>query len=103
VDANVLIYERIKEELRNGNSPQAAIYAGFDRAFTTIFDSHITNLLAAVMLFGIGSGPVKGFAVTLTIGIITSLFTAVTCTRMMVNWIYGEKRGVKLWIGWGSR
>ena len=98
VDANVLIYERIKEELRNGNSPQAAIYAGFDRAFATIFDSHITNLLAAIMLFGIGSGPVKGFAVTLTIGIITSLFTAVTCTRMMVNWIYGERRGVKLWI-----
>ncbi len=98
VDANVLIYERIKEELRNGNSPQAAIYAGFDRAFATIFDSHITNLLAAIMLFGIGSGPVKGFAVTLTIGIITSLFTAVTCTRMMVNWIYGERRAVKLWI-----
>ncbi|MDD5036148.1 MAG: protein translocase subunit SecD [Methylococcaceae bacterium] len=98
VDANVLIYERIKEELRNGVSPQAAIYAGFDRAFATIFDSHITNLLAAIMLFGIGSGPVKGFAVTLTIGIITSLFTAVTCTRMMVNWVYGEKRGVKLWI-----
>jgi len=98
VDANVLIYERIKEELHNGNSPQAAIYAGFDRAFATIFDSHITNLLAAIMLFGIGSGPVKGFAVTLTIGIISSLFTAVTCTRMMVNWAYGEKRGVKLWI-----
>ena len=98
VDANVLIYERIKEELRNGNSPQAAIYAGFDRAFATIFDSHITNLLAAIMLFGIGSGPVKGFAVTLTIGIISSLFTAVTCTRMMVNWMYGEKRGAKLWI-----
>ena len=98
VDANVLIYERIKEELRNGNSPQAAIYAGFDRAFVTIFDSHITNLIAAVMLFGIGSGPVKGFAVTLTIGIISSLFTAVTCTRMMVNFMYGEKRDVKLWI-----
>lgn len=98
VDANVLIYERIKEELRNGNSPQQAIYAGFDRAFATIFDSHITNLLAAIMLFGIGSGPVKGFAVTLTIGIISSLFTAVTCTRMMVNWIYGEKRNAKLWI-----
>ena len=98
VDANVLIYERIKEELRNGNSPQAAIYAGFDRAFATIFDSHITNLLAAVMLFGIGSGPIKGFAVTLTIGIITSLFTAVTCTRMMVNWVYGQRRVTKLWI-----
>lgn len=98
VDANVLIYERIKEELRNGNLAQGAIYAGFDRAFATIFDSHITNLLAAIMLFGIGSGPVKGFAVTLTIGIISSLFTAVTCTRMMVNWVYGNKRNAKLWI-----
>lgn len=98
VDANVLIYERIKEELRNGASPQAAIYAGFDRAFATIWDSHVTNLLAAIMLFGIGSGPVKGFAVTLTIGIITSLFTAVSCTRMMVNFIYGQRRAAKLWI-----
>jgi preprotein translocase subunit SecD len=98
VDANVLIYERIKEELRNGASPQAAIYAGFDRAFATIWDSHVTNLLAAIMLFGIGSGPVKGFAVTLTIGIITSLFTAVSCTRMMVNFIYGQKRAARLWI-----
>lgn len=98
VDANVLIYERIKEELRNGNSPQAAIFAGFDRAFATIFDSHVTNLLAAIMLFSVGSGPVKGFAVTLTIGIISSLFTAVTCTRMMVNALYGQRRAVKLWI-----
>jgi preprotein translocase subunit SecD len=98
VDANVLIYERIKEELRNGSSPQAAIYAGFDRAFGTIFDSHVTNLLAAIMLLGIGSGPVKGFAVTLVIGIISSLFTAVTCTRMMVNFIYGQRRAARLWI-----
>jgi preprotein translocase subunit SecD len=98
VDANVLIYERIKEELRNGTSPQSAIYAGFDRAFATIWDSHVTNLIAAIMLFGIGSGPVKGFAVTLTIGIITSLFTAVSCTRMMVNFIYGQRRAAKLWI-----
>ena len=98
VDANVLIYERIKEELRNGSPPQSAIYAGFDRAFGTIWDSHVTNLIAAIMLFGIGSGPVKGFAVTLTIGIITSLFTAVSCTRMMVNFIYGQKRAAKLWI-----
>lgn len=98
VDANVLIYERIKEELRNGASPQSAIYAGFDRAFGTIWDSHITNLIAAIMLFGIGSGPVKGFAVTLTIGIITSLFTAVSCTRMMVNFIYGQRRQAKLSI-----
>ena len=98
VDANVLIYERIKEELRNGASPQNAIYAGFDRAFGTIWDSHVTNLIAAVMMFGIGSGPVKGFAVTLTIGIITSLFTAVSCTRMFVNFIYGQKRVSRLWI-----
>ncbi|HWO99408.1 MAG TPA: protein translocase subunit SecD [Methylococcus sp.] len=98
VDANVLIYERIKEELRNGNSPQAAIYAGFERAFGTIFDSNITTLLAALMLFGIGSGPVKGFAVTLTIGILTSMFTSVTCTRMFVNWAYGQRRVAKLWI-----
>lgn len=98
VDANVLIYERIKEELRNGASPQSAIYAGFDRAFATIWDSHVTNLIAAIMLFGIGSGPVKGFAVTLTIGIITSLFTAVSCTRMMVNFIYGQRRAAKLSI-----
>ncbi|MFO1419339.1 MAG: protein translocase subunit SecD, partial [Methylotetracoccus sp.] len=98
VDANVLIYERIKEELAKGNSPQSAIYAGFDRAFGTIFDSHVTNLLSAIMLFGVGAGPVKGFAVTLTIGIISSLFTAVTCSRMMVNWIYGQRRGARLWI-----
>ncbi len=98
VDANVLIYERIKEELRNGNSPQSAIYAGFERAFGTIFDSNITTLLAALMLFGIGSGPVKGFAVTLTIGILTSMFTAVMCTRMMVNFVYGRQRAARLWI-----
>ena len=98
VDANVLIYERIKEELRNGTSIQSSIYAGFERAFATIFDSNITTLLAAVMLFGIGSGPVKGFAVTLTIGILTSMFTAVMCTRMMVNFVYGQRRVSKLWI-----
>ncbi|MBP1152686.1 MULTISPECIES: protein translocase subunit SecD [Methylocaldum] len=98
VDANVLIYERIKEELRNGNSIQSSIYAGFERAFGTIFDSNITTLLAAIMLFSIGSGPVKGFAVTLTIGILTSMFTAVMCTRMLVNFVYGQRRVAKLWI-----
>lgn len=98
VDANVLIYERIKEELRNGTSIQSSIYAGFERAFATIFDSNITTLLAALMLFGIGSGPVKGFAVTLTIGILTSMFTAVMCTRMLVNFVYGQRRVSKLWI-----
>lgn len=98
VDANVLIYERIKEELRNGSSIQASIFAGFERAFSTIFDSNITTLLAALMLFGIGSGPIKGFAVTLTIGILTSMFTAVMCTRMMVNFVYGQRKVNKLWI-----
>lgn len=92
VDANVLIYERIREELRNGNTPQAAIHAGFDRAFDTILDSNITTLIAALMLFGFGSGPIKGFAVTLTIGILTSMFTAVTGSRALVNLIYGGRK-----------
>jgi len=92
VDANVLIYERIREELRNGNSPQAAIHAGFDRAFDTILDSNLTTLIAAIMLFGFGTGPIKGFAVTLSIGIVTSMFTAVTGSRALVNLIYGGRK-----------
>jgi preprotein translocase subunit SecD len=96
VDANVLIYERIREELRNGNTPQAAIHAGFDRAFDTILDSNITTLIAALMLFGFGSGPIKGFAVTLSIGILTSMFTAVTGSRALVNFIYGGRKLQKL-------
>ncbi len=92
VDANVLIYERIREELRNGNSPQAAIHAGFDRAFDTIIDSNLTTLIAAIMLFGFGTGPIKGFAVTLSIGILTSMFTAVTGSRALVNFIYGGRK-----------
>ena len=92
VDANVLIYERIREELRNGNSPQAAIHAGFDRAFDTILDSNLTTLIAAIMLFGFGTGPIKGFAVTLSIGILTSMFTAVTGSRALVNLIYGGRK-----------
>ncbi|CDH46044.1 protein translocase subunit SecD [Candidatus Contendibacter odensensis] len=92
VDANVLIYERIREELRNGTTPQAAIHAGFDRAFDTILDSNITTLIAAIMLFGFGSGPIKGFAVTLSIGILTSMFTAVTGSRALVNLIYGGRK-----------
>lgn len=96
VDANVLIYERIKEELRNGNGVQASIYAGFEKAFATVFDSHVTPLIAAAVLFGFGSGPVKGFAVTLSIGIITSMFTAVWGTRIFVNWLYGNRRVAKL-------
>ncbi|MGC8697599.1 MAG: protein translocase subunit SecD, partial [Halothiobacillus sp.] len=91
VDANVLINERIREELRNGLTPQAAIKAGYERAFATIIDSHITTLLAAIVLFGLGSGPVKGFAVTLIIGISASLFTAIMVTRALVNLIYGRR------------
>jgi preprotein translocase subunit SecD len=89
VDANVLINERIREELRNGNSPQASIYVGYEKAFGTILDSNITTLLVALLLFGFGAGPVKGFAVVLSLGILTSMFTAITGTRMLVNWIYG--------------
>ncbi|HRF62755.1 MAG TPA: protein translocase subunit SecD [Candidatus Competibacter sp.] len=96
VDANVLIYERIREELRNGNSPQTAIHAGFDRAFDTILDSNLTTLIAAIMLFGFGTGPIKGFAVTLSIGIVTSMFTAVTGSRALVNLIYGGRKLQKL-------
>lgn len=92
VDANVLIYERIREELHNGNSPQAAIHAGFNRAFDTIVDSNLTTLIAAIMLFGFGTGPIKGFAVTLSIGIVTSMFTAVTGSRALVNWLYGGRK-----------
>ncbi|MDO9140219.1 MAG: protein translocase subunit SecD, partial [Methylobacter sp.] len=98
VDANVLIFERIKEEIRNGNTPQAAIYVGFEKAFATILDSNITTLLVAVMLFGFGTGSVKGFAVTLIIGILSSMFTAITGTRMIMNWVYGNRRVEKLSI-----
>jgi preprotein translocase subunit SecD len=98
VDANVLIFERIKEELKKGNSPQAAIYIGYDKAFGTIIDSHFTNLVVAVVLFAFGTGSVKGFAVTLIIGILSSIFTAVTGTRMVINWIYGNKRETRLSI-----
>ncbi len=96
VDANVLINERIREELRNGMSPQAAIQAGYERAFGTILDSNITTLIAAIVLFSFGSGPVKGFAVTLSIGILTSMFTALTGTRAVVNLLLGSRRLRKL-------
>ncbi|MEO1885361.1 MAG: protein translocase subunit SecD [Methylococcales bacterium] len=96
VDANVLIFERIREELRNGNSPQASIYAGYEKAFGTIFDANITTLLVALVLFGFGTGPIKGFAVTLSLGIMTSMFTAIMGTRMMINLIYGKRRVERL-------
>ncbi len=98
VDANVLIFERIREELRNGNSPQASIKRGYEQAFTTIADANITTLIAAVVLFGFGTGPIKGFAVTLSIGILTSMFTAIMGTRGIVNLIYGGRRVSQLSI-----
>jgi len=88
VDANVLIFERIREEVRNGRSPISAIDAGYSRALTTIIDSNITTLIAAVLLFALGSGPIKGFAVTLSIGIVSSMFTAIMVTRLLVvTWL----------------
>ena len=99
VDANVLIFERIREELRNGNSPQAAIAAGYDKAFSSIADANITTLIAAVVLFTFGTGPIKGFAVTLSLGIITSMFTAIIGTRAVINLIYGGRRVQRLSIG----
>lgn len=92
VDANVLIYERIREEIRNGNSPQSSIHAGYEKAFSTIADANITTLIAAVVLFSFGTGPIKGFAVTLSLGIICSMFTAIFGTRAVVNLIYGGRR-----------
>ncbi len=98
VDANVLIFERIKEELRNGLPVQSAIHAGFARAFTTILDANITTLIAAVILFAMGTGPVKGFAVTLSVGILTSMFTALMVTRALVNLVYGGRTLNKVMI-----
>jgi preprotein translocase subunit SecD len=92
VDANVLIFERVREELKNGVSPQAAINAGYGKAFSTIADANITTLIAAVVLFFFGTGPIKGFAVTLSLGIITSMFTAIMGTRAVINLIYGRRR-----------
>ncbi len=96
VDANVLIFERIREEIREGKTIQQAIHQGYDAAFSTIIDANITTLIAALILFAIGTGPVKGFAVTLSIGIITSMFTSVVGTRAVVNAIWGGKRLEKL-------
>ena len=90
VDANVLIFSRIREELKE-KDPQTAIRDGFSRAFVTIFDANVTTLITALILYIIGTGPVKGFAITLSIGIITSMFTAIMCTRAMVNLVYGNK------------
>lgn len=101
VDANVLIFSRIREELRNGMSPQMAIHSGFERAVATILDANITTLIVAVILYAVGTGPVKGFAVTLSVGIVTSMFTAILGTRALINLIYGGRRVEKLSIGGG--
>ncbi|MBD8514332.1 protein translocase subunit SecD [Photobacterium sp. WH77] len=98
VDANVLIFERIREELRDGRSPQQAIQQGYANAFSTIADANITTLITAIILFAVGTGAIKGFAVTLSIGILTSMFTAIVGTRMLVNLLYGGKRIDKLSI-----
>ncbi len=98
VDANVLIFARIREELRNGMTPQQAINSGYERAFVTIMDANITTLLVAVILYAVGTGPVKGFAVTLSLGIVTSMFTAIIGSRAIVNLIYGGRKVKKLAI-----
>lgn len=95
VDANVLIFERIREEVRVGSSPQASIYAGYDKALMTIIDANVTTLIAAVVLYAFGTGPIKGFAVTLTIGIVTSMFTAILGSRALINLIYGGRKRVE--------
>jgi preprotein translocase subunit SecD len=98
VDANVLIFERIREELRDGRSPQQAIHFGYDSAFSTILDANITTFLAGLILFAVGTGPIKGFSITLMIGIATSMFTAIVVTRVLVNGIWGGRRVTKLAI-----
>ena len=100
VDSNVFIYERILEELRNGISPQASIHAGYERAFTTIVDANVATLIVAMVLFSLGTGAVKSFAVVLTIGLMTSMLTAIVFTRAIVNLVYGFGRHTrKLSIG----
>ena len=98
VDANVLIFERIREELRAGNTPHSSIHAGYEKAFSTIADANITTLIAAVVLFAFGTGAIKGFAITLAIGIVTSMFTAIMVTRAVLNLVLGGKRLSKLSI-----
>ena len=98
VDANVLIFSRIREELKNNSRATDAIIAGYDRAFVTILDANITTLIVAVILYAIGTGPIKGFAITLSIGIVTSMFTSILGTRAMVSLIYRKNNVRRLWI-----
>ena len=99
VDASVLIYERIREELRNGTTVQASIYNGYQRAFATIVDANVATLIVAMVLFALGTGAVKGFAVVLTIGLMTSMLTSIVFTRAIFNFIYGKRNIKKLSIG----
>jgi preprotein translocase subunit SecD len=99
VDANVLIFERIREEFRNNATPQASIHAGYERAYSTIVDANVTTLIVALVLFGLGTGPIKGFAVTLSLGILTSMLTGIMFTRAVVNAIYGKRHVKRLAIG----
>jgi preprotein translocase subunit SecD len=96
--STLLIFERIREELRDGRSPQQAIHFGYDNAFSTILDANITTFIAGMILFAVGTGPIKGFSITLMIGIVTSMFTAIVVTRVLVNLIWGGKRVKKLAI-----
>jgi len=98
-DANVLIFERIREELRRGLGVQASIYAGYERAFVTILDANLTTLIVMMILFSMGSGMVKGIAITITIGLLTSMFTAITGTRVLVNFLYGRANTQRISIG----
>jgi preprotein translocase subunit SecD len=92
VDANVLIFERIREELATGNTPQSSIHSGYEKALSSIADANITTLIAAIVLFVFGTGPIRGFAVTLSLGIITSMFTAIVGTRSVVNLVFGNRK-----------
>jgi len=99
VDANVLIFERIREELRRGMGVQASIHAGYERAFVTILDANITTLIVMMILFSLGSGVIKGIAITVTIGVVTSMFTAIVGTRALVSFIYGGRSVKRISIG----
>jgi len=98
VDANIIIYERIREEIRAGKSPRSAVEAGFGRAFWTVFDAHVTNLVAGIVLYSYGTGPIRGFAVSLMAGIVCNLFTSVWLSRAMFDWMVGRKRVATLSI-----
>ncbi len=98
VDANIIIYERIREEIRAGKSPRGAVEAGFNRAFWTVFDAHITALIAGIILFSYGTGPIRGFAVTLMVGVIANLFTSIWLSRAFFDFLVGRRNVTELSI-----